>query len=835
MWSMNDRSQLRTTSDWTPRQSAADVAATETWGNSPGSKVGNVGPPPPIPARYRVDRLLGVGGFGQVYLAVDEQLKRQVVLKVPHAAGVRQAELEAALAEARVVAQLDHPAIVKVFDFAQTGDGRSFLVCQYIAGSNLAERIARGRIDWRDAAAIAATIARALNFAHQQGVVHRDIKPANILLDQAGTPFVADFGLALTHERLGTGSGSAGTPHYMSPEQASGDGHLVSGSSDIFSLGVVLYEMLTGRKPFPAQTVEETRDLVRRAQPWSPRQLDPQIPVELERICLQALAKDADARFATAGDLAAALDRFLVSVPIIVAPPVVHLPQVSSAGQPTRRNAAGRLAAAIIAASFVGLVLLVAALIFSNRNLSERPNIARKSPAGRKLPESLPPEDAGSSAPTGVPAVIDSPAAAPVAATPPATVPAVPPQSPTPSEPAPLAVPPPFDPSSFAGLPTSDQPPRPRPRPPNFARFGLGGEPAVPEPPLVADARPEFSLAGHTGPVRCVAFAGAGGLLATGGDDQSVRLWDAKTGADRGVLRGYPAAVRCVALTADGRYVAFGGDGFGEQRVVAWDTANKTESARLTWSEDVSPSRVHGLAFSADGKLLAAASTGPVRVWDWQSKTERHVFTWQETYPSYAYGVVFNPDGTRLAAGCHGGGSLERQDTVRLFDLAKNEPADILVSPSKSMGLSHSDVQGAIAFSGDGKRLVRVSQASGGRIASLADRGNVASWNLAAPAAPDAHDLPLGKAFALHISEDGALTVASAAGGEDQFRSSPFDDPVAPSQVALWRAAGAIAFETGHGGHVATVALSRDGQWLATGGDDSTAKVWRVAKLFEGK
>jgi hypothetical protein len=268
--------------------------------------------------RFEVAALIGRGSFGSVYRARDTELDRWVAIKVPRAAAfATHRDEQRFLREARNAAGLRHPGVVRVHEVGIDG-GLPFIVSDFIPGKTLADRIDEGRIAFKDAAELIARVADALDYAHEQRVTHRDIKPSNILLDASGHPHIADFGLARrAEEEAGiTVEGQIlGTPAYMAPEQAAGDHATVDWRSDIYALGVVLYEVLTGQRPFLGSRSQVVHQVIN-AEPRRPRALEPLVPRDLETICLKAMAKERERRYATAAELAADLRRFLRCEPI---------------------------------------------------------------------------------------------------------------------------------------------------------------------------------------------------------------------------------------------------------------------------------------------------------------------------------------------------------------------------------------------------------------------------------------------------------------------------------------------------------------------------------------
>jgi len=274
--------------------------------------VDSVSSPPDMIGAYHVLREVGRGAYGAVYQARDTTLDRYVAIKVPHASVVEASGgVEGYLKEARVLAKLEHSHIVRIYEASADDSNSCYLVSQYIAGRSLDLVLAEHRLNMVESVALVASIADALQHAHEQGVWHRDVKPANILLSHSGEAFLADFGLALREHEIGQGAGFAGTPAYMSPEQARGEGNRVDGRTDIYSLGIVFHKLLTGRRPFLADSVATLLSLIANVEPPSVRQKDRSIPRELERICAKANALDLSQRYSSAGDLAEDLNAWL--------------------------------------------------------------------------------------------------------------------------------------------------------------------------------------------------------------------------------------------------------------------------------------------------------------------------------------------------------------------------------------------------------------------------------------------------------------------------------------------------------------------------------------------
>ncbi len=357
------------TTDHQPAPASAGAEMTAAF--TPGDRDTTAHPPDPEPERaagavavpgYEVLGVLGRGGMGVVYRVRHLALKRIVALKMILAGGhAGPSELARFRLEAEAVARLQHPNIVQVFEVGQA-DGRPYCALELIEGGNLASKINARPLPAREAAKLVEALARAVQLAHSRNVVHRDLKPANILLTADGTPKITDFGLArqLDSDSGETQAGAVvGTPAYMAPEQAAGRAHEAGPAADIYALGAILYDCLTGRPPFQGSTVLETLDQVRTQEPLPPSQFAPRDSrggnwLDLETICLKCLRKEPEKRYASAAELADDLVRYQHGEPILARP----VGRLERGWRWCRRNPA--LASAL---ATLGAVLVLASVV----------------------------------------------------------------------------------------------------------------------------------------------------------------------------------------------------------------------------------------------------------------------------------------------------------------------------------------------------------------------------------------------------------------------------------------------------------------------------------------
>ena len=268
---------------------------------------------------YELLEEIGRGGQGVVYRAHQKSLNRTVALKVIGLGPwTTEAHLKRFRREAEAAASLDHPGIVPIYEVGER-DGSCYFSMKFVEGGRLDEVVNREPMPIRDAAELIAKVARTVHYAHEHGILHRDIKPGNILLDQNGEPHLTDFGLARLVETESTVTGTLevlGTPSYMAPEQAAGGTTRLSKATDVYGLGAVLYQLLTGHPPFAGGTTYETIKLLLNTEPRQPRLWNPKIDRDLSTICLKCLEKDPKRRYSSALALAEDLEHWLKHEPI---------------------------------------------------------------------------------------------------------------------------------------------------------------------------------------------------------------------------------------------------------------------------------------------------------------------------------------------------------------------------------------------------------------------------------------------------------------------------------------------------------------------------------------
>jgi WD40 repeat protein/serine/threonine protein kinase len=813
----------------------------------------------PVPKQvgdYDILAEVGRGGMGVVYKARHRELHRMAALKMVLAGEFASlAQEQRFRLEAELAARVRHPNIVQVYEIGSY-QGRPFLALEWVEGGSLANRLDGHPWPPAAAAALVETLARAVHVAHSEGVVHRDLKPANILLAVEGGewsvegerqttrsgevaltalhpplatlhPKITDFGLARPTEGGATLTQSGflvGTPGYMAPEQAGGCDRraLVAPATDIFALGVILYELLTGQMPFQGDSTLEVLRAVTSDEPMRPRRLQSRLPRDLEAITLHCLEKDPARRYQTAADLAADLRRWLAHKPI-------RARRVSAAERLARwckRNSAvaGLLAAvflllaAVAGVASVGYVQTKGAL---NREAKQR--IAAEESKAKATQEANRARTAeqemrgqwyaaGSNLmrPAWDTGQVDRLRAL-LAET----------------ETYPdrgfewyywqrLCHP---DQQTYIGhhsevLSVSWSP--------DGTRLATASEDHTAKVWDAVGGREMLTLNGHTAAVSSVSWSPDGTWVATGSHDGTAKVWEVAGAREMRTLRGHTGPVYAVSWLPDGTRLATGS---GDRTTKVWHAADGRERLTLRGHSGW----VRSLCWSPDGTRLATGSVdGTAKVWDAAGGQELNTL---KGHTGTVLWVSWSPDGTRLATGSHDG-------TAKVWNAAGGREVLTLKG--------HAGWVRSVCWSPDGTRLAtgsadgtaKVWDAAGGR-ERLALRGHTGGV-YAATWSRDGKRLATGSADGttkvwdttggreMHTLKAHSRTVLSLSWSPDGTRLATGSQD---STAKVWEAVGGreLLNLTGHMGSVLSVAWSRDGTRLATGSEDFTAKVWDAA------
>ena len=726
---------------------------------------------PTVPG-YAISRRLGAGGMGVVYQARQFGLKRTVALKMISSGRGHPEHLERFRLEAEAAGRLHHPNIVEIHEIGDL-DGCPYLSLEYVDGGNLAQEIDGRPQPIRKTADVIQVLARAMHHAHEHGIIHRDLKPANVLLTSDGTPKIADFGLAklLDGDPDQTRTGTIlGSPCYMAPEQASGRPHEVGPATDVYSLGVVLYEMLAGTTPFRSDSPLDTLQRVLVEPPARPHLRNPRIPVDLETICLKCLEKSPRQRYASALELAEELERFLNHEPIRARPIGV----AARLWRWCRRKSSLATALGLaIAATVAAVVVSIWFAVYQYRAAAEMGDALGEVRAGRKEVDRLAANLAFEHGQTlceqgdvGL-GMLWFARGLGYAATPEGA-----------DFGAALR-------ANFAGWLDSLHTLKGRwdhAAIVHGVAFSPDGRTAiiVSEDQTarlrdVATGRPIGRPMKHDGPVMAAAFSPDGRTILTGGNDWTARLWDARTGEPVGQPFRHESLVSSVAFSPDGRRVLVG---CWDQAAWLWDVASGRRVGPPLRHEE----KVSSVAFSPDGSTVLTGSwDNTARLWDAATgdpigQPMRH--------GEFVMAVAFSPDGRTVLTG-----SNDR--TARLWDARSGLPV--------GRPMVHQHCLCAVAFGPDGRTIATGSNDSTARL-----------WDVAT-------FRPIGSILR---HQHQVSSVAFAPDGRGLLTGSH------DGTARLWDVARPARRSIRHGGFIRSAAFSRDGRTILTGSFDRTARLW---------